>query len=96
LLDEVKIENKTVTNSKYDKIFDTFFKFDLKGYKADERFSNMIDDGLHTAYAAHCDYFITNDERCKHKAIKTYERLQIKTKVMTAEEFVTALNSPTV
>ena len=75
-------------NPLYHKIFDTFFKFDLKGYKTDGQFVNMIDDGLHTFYAAHCDIFLTNDDRCKDKAEKTFERLKIRTKVFTAKVFI--------
>ena len=80
-----KIEND---NPYYHKIFDTFFRYDIKGYKTDSQFPNMVDDGLHTFYAAHCDMFLTNDDRCKYKAEKTFERLKIKTKVYTAKEFI--------
>lgn len=88
MFDEIKIDNKSVKNAHYDKVLNTFFKFDIKGYKADGQFSNMIDDSLHTFYASHCDIFLTNDDRCKYKAIKTYERLGITTRVMTAKEFI--------
>ena len=47
----------------------------------------MFDDSLHTFYGAHCDFFITNDDRCKYKAEKTYERLKIKTSVIKAYEY---------
>lgn len=72
----------------YNKILDTFLRYDLKGYKTDNFFLNMVDDGLHTFYTAHCDYFITNDDKCQYKAIKTYDKLKIKTKVFTATEFI--------
>lgn len=46
----------------------------------------MFDDGLHTFYAAHFDYFITNDDRCKYKAEKNYDKLNISTRVMKIED----------
>jgi hypothetical protein len=48
----------------------------------------MIDDALHTFYGAHCDFFITNDDKCQYKAQKTYERLGLNTEVLIASEFV--------
>lgn len=88
LFEQVKTTNTTGVASAYDKFFDVFFRYDLKGYKGDNQFPNMIDDALHSYYAAHCDYFITNDDRCKYKAEKTYERLKITTTVLTAKEFI--------
>jgi hypothetical protein len=81
----IKEENQTA----YNKFLDTFFRYDIKGYKSDGKFSNMLDDAIHSYYGAHCDYFITNDDKCKYKAEKTYERLNIKsTKVMSPIEFI--------
>lgn len=74
-------------NQKQVKIIETFYKYDLKGYKSDGNFNNMFDDSLHTFYGAHCNFFVTNDDRCKYKAEKTYERLQIKTIVIKASEY---------
>lgn len=78
--------NTTSDNHMYSKIIDIFFKFDLANYKSDGHFNNMFDDSLHTFYAAHFDYFITNDDRCKYKAEKTYAKLKIKTKVIKIDE----------
>lgn len=55
-------------------------------YKSDANFNNMFDDGLHTFSASHCDVFITNDDRCKYKAEKTFEKLKIKTLVLKSNE----------
>jgi hypothetical protein len=46
----------------------------------------MFDDSLHTFYGAHCEYFVTNDERCKYKAEQTYKKLNIRTVVIKADE----------
>jgi hypothetical protein len=85
-------DTKTSDNALYSKVIEVFFKFDLAGYKSDGHFNNMFDDGLHTFYAAHFDYFITNDDRCKYKAEMTYRKLKIKTKVITIEQIETILN----
>ncbi|TCC99759.1 hypothetical protein EZ449_21340 [Pedobacter frigidisoli] len=85
LLERYTPNTKTSDNQLYSKIVETFFKFDLAGYKSDGHFNNMFDDGLHTFYAAHFDYFITNDDRCKYKAEKTYEKLNISTRVIKIE-----------
>ena len=79
-------EIKENDNELYYKVVETFYKYDLEGYKTDSNFNNMFDDGLHTFYAAHCDVFITNDDRCKYKAEKTYEKLHIKTLVIKSNE----------
>ncbi|WHT39700.1 hypothetical protein QNH98_03180 [Myroides sp. mNGS23_01] len=79
-------EIKTSENIVYSKVLDIFFKFDFAGYKSDGHFNNMFDDALHTFYASHFDFFITNDDRCKYKAEKTFEKLNIKTKVLKIAE----------
>ena len=59
-----KYAPKTKTHTRtqnFQRLTDTYFKIMIsKGYKSDDRFSNMIDDSLHVSYAAHCDYFIAN------------------------------------
>lgn len=89
IFDAYTPNNKTSDNSMYSKVVDVFFKYDLAGYKTDGHFNNMFDDALHTFYAAHFDYFITNDERCKYKAEKTYDKLHISTKVIKISEIET-------
>lgn len=88
LFEQIIIENNTGVSKTYNIFFETFFRHDLKGYKSDHRFPNMIDDALHSYYGAHCDYFITNDDNCLYKAAKTYERLGVTTSVLTARDFV--------
>jgi hypothetical protein len=60
IFDAYTPNNKTSDNTMYSKIIDVFFKYDLAGYKSDGHFNNMFDDSLHTFYAAHFDYYITN------------------------------------
>ncbi|WP_235526197.1 hypothetical protein, partial [Pedobacter sp. Leaf216] len=78
---------KDSANLDYDKIMKLFTTTDLKGYRQDERFANMIDDALHCFYAAHCDYFITIDKRCADKARLVYEKLGISTAVYSPDQF---------
>lgn len=76
------------SNKLYDRVIDLYLKTDLKGYKSDEKYANLVDDSLHVFYAAHCDYFITNDSLCLDKAIATYKSLKIKTQVLNPSDFV--------
>lgn len=89
--EEYAPKNKTSDNSAYQKITDTYFRIDFKGYKSDARFSNMIDDALHVFYGAHCDYFLTIDDKCHYKAAETYHKLGIMTKALKPNEFVNNL-----
>ena len=92
IFDAYTPKNKTSDNILFSKVIDTFFKFDIAGYKTDGHFNNMFDDALHTFYGAHFDFFITNDDRCNYKAKKTYERLKIQTKVIKINEIETVQN----
>jgi len=80
-------KTKTSENPACQRITNTYFKIDLKGYKSDDRFVNMIDDSLHVFYGAHCDYFVTIDDKCHYKAIETYKKLKIETKVVKPRDF---------
>lgn len=80
--------SKTSDNSDYSEVINTYLKIDWRGYKSDDRFDNMIDDALHTFYAAHCDYFITEDDKCHYKATETFKELDIFTKVFKPKEFL--------
>ena len=81
-------KTKTIYNDNYQKITDTFFKLDMKGFKSDEKFINMIDDSLHTFYGAYCDYFLTIDDKCYYKATETYHKLEIPTVGLKPKEFI--------
>jgi len=83
---------KPSPNPSYDKVVDLFTTTDLKGYRQDERFANLIDDALHAFYASHCDYFLTIDKRCADKARKVFETLKIPTEVREAPQFLADLD----
>jgi hypothetical protein len=86
-------KTKTSDNSEFQKITETYCKIDFKGYKSDDRFPNLIDDSLHVFYGAHCDYFITIDDKCHYKAAETYHKLGILTRAMKPNEFINYLKT---
>lgn len=80
-------ESKGSENKAYNKIMDEYFKLDMKGFKSDSQFPNMIDDSLHTFYGAHCTIFVSTDDKCRYKASEVYKKLKIQTLVMSPNEF---------
>lgn len=50
-------------------------------------FASSLDDAGHSFYAAHCDYFVVNDQQLRMKAKVLYKLLGIETKVLSLEEF---------
>jgi len=79
-------DNYTGENQQYSRVINTFIRQDFDGFKTDAQYNNMFDDAMHTFYASHCDYFITNDDKCNYKAKKTFEQLKIKTQVIKINE----------
>jgi hypothetical protein len=88
MVEQYAPKSKTSDNHAYQKITDTYIKLDLRGHKSDDRFSNLIDDSLHVFYGAHCNYFITLDDKCHYKAAETYHKLGLVTKALKPQEFV--------
>jgi hypothetical protein len=86
--EKLSAQNKTSANPIYQRVTDTYYKIDFRGYKSDEKFENMIDDSLHVFYGAHCNYFVTIDDRCHYKATETYKELGIKTVVCKPLDFI--------
>ena len=80
-------------NPSANKIIGLFTTTDLKGYHPDERFANMIDDALHCFYAAHCNYFLTLDERCAAKASLVFNKLKIPSMILKPAGFVEVFKS---
>jgi len=91
--EEANPKVQTTKNNPYDKILNLFTTTDLKGYRQDEKFANLIDDALHCFYGAHCNYFLTIDGRCFDKSQKVYEELKISTIVLKPEEFIELASS---
>ncbi|MDO6431576.1 hypothetical protein Q4E93_13305 [Flavitalea sp. BT771] len=91
LWEQAAVKKRLSSNAAYDQIIDLFTTTDMKGYRRDERFANLIDDAIHCFYAAHAAYFITLDKRCADKAKVVYKQLGIVTKVLTPAELVSLL-----
>ncbi len=68
-------------------ILDTF------GYFGDAKVSNLIDDAFHSYFAAHCDVFVTDDDRTYNKAKAVYKQLGIKTEVYKSLDFPSWLDA---
>lgn len=69
-------KTKTSDNWLYDEITNLYVKIDLKGFKSDKMFNNMLDDANHTFYAATAfKYFLTLDDRCLYKAKEVYKQI---------------------
>jgi hypothetical protein len=81
----------------FDHVSTLYILLDMTGYKEDkikvtdrkkETFKNTIEDSFHTAFASQCDFYITLDNRNHYKAVETYKKLEINTKVMEPAVFV--------
>ncbi len=56
------------------------------------RFANTMHDGLHSFYAAHCDYLVTDDKGLLLKSKVLYKLFGIETKVLSVEEFAKSIS----
>ncbi len=74
--------------TKWDYFIHYYLLLDMFGFHRDKEIPNLIDDASHAYYGAHCDFFITNDERTYHKTKAIYERLKIGTTVCKPDEFI--------
>jgi hypothetical protein len=79
----------------YDRVLTLFTTTDIRGYRQDDKFSNLIDDALHCYYGSHCDYFVTLDKKCFDKAKKVYSLLNLRTGVITPADLLKLKNSKT-
>ncbi len=77
----------------YDKIFFSMRNLDLvTGYKEQinekNKPSNLNRDMLHVLFGSKARFFVSNDVKTRKKAKITYRALNIKTKVLSLEEFI--------
>ncbi len=72
-----------------------FKMLNILGFNPDKNtnksFRAGFHDSEHAAYASSCDYFITDDNKCRIKSLATYEYLDIPTKVIGSEELIEVL-----
>jgi len=89
--------SKNIFTDKY--LFEMKIQFSLQllnalGYWSEKnsKFDSFGNDTHHSVYAAHCDYFITNDKRLYHKVKAVYHNYSIKTEVILFnKEFLKAI-----
>jgi hypothetical protein len=95
--DTVKASKKDENDITYeDRFMTTFSNLDMIGYrpdKFDKGYTNFFNDIQHSFYAAHCDYFVTNDTRTLEKARLIYSKESISTKALTPKEFLEELET---
>jgi len=83
----------------YNKICNEYVLLDMHGYQEDkinidiekgrkETFRNTTEDAFHCAFAATCNFYITNDNKTYKKSKKLYEQLGLQTTVLKPDEFV--------
>lgn len=72
----------------------TFSLLNTIGYKTDnleKGYNNYQNDIEHSFMAAHCDFFITEDDKTYSKAKAIYEKENLSTKVCKVDEFMSAI-----
>lgn len=89
--------NSKSKNKDYDKVIGVYMQLNFVGYNSDKltvknRYDNIFNDALHCFYAAHCDFYLTNDNRNYKKSKAVYESEKIATQVYNIPEFIKALD----
>lgn len=79
---------------RYDKFLSAYSSLDILGFNADKNslLSNTTVDSLHSFYAAHCDVFITDDQKLRKKSEALYKEFNISTGVFSPLEYVSVHN----
>ncbi len=82
----------------YDEFTDAYLSLDLVGFNPENlgkknTYLNLIQDSQHAFFATYCNVFVTNDNNTRAKSKALYEKYQIKTEVLNAEEFLKKLES---
>lgn len=75
-------------NPKFQKVTDLYYRTDLAGYKSDEKLANLVDDSMHVYYGTECEFFVTLDDKCFHKAEKIYKELKVPSVVSKPADFL--------
>lgn len=67
-----------------------FNLLDMVGYRKDKDNVSRLYDASHAFYAQRCDVFVSNDTRMRLKAEAVYHFLEVKTKVLSTNSFLTS------
>jgi hypothetical protein len=87
--DSLKLRGKDGHPSFFDRFVTRYNTLDLVGYKSDNKSStmNIVIDGFHAFYAAHCDILISEDKRFREKSQVMYHELGIETRIFSEKDF---------
>lgn len=88
-LDSLKLRFKDESYSFFDWFVSRYNTLDIVGYKSDNKSStlNIVADGFHAFYAAHCDILVSEDKRFRDKATVIYEETGVKTLIFSEKDF---------
>lgn len=80
-------------NKDFERLTGVYMQLDFVGYKTDtltdkNQYDNLFNDAQHCFYAAHCEIYITNDNKNYKKTKAVFQSEQILTQVMKPLEFV--------
>jgi len=82
--------------SKYDFFTNAYFTLDLLGISKEPsksvRFTNMLNDGIHSYYGAYCNCVVSDDAGFLKKTRVLYKLLEIDTKVMHIDDFINSFD----
>lgn len=90
-LESLSDKNEPKTNWSVFK--DLYLTLDTFGFYGDSKVPNLIDDVFHSFFAAHCDVFVTDDERTLQKANAVYKKLSLSTVVCKPIDLLSWLNA---
>lgn len=84
--------------SVYTDFYALYCILEFMGYHSDRinnknKPENMLTDIQHAFYGAHCDYFVTQDNKAVTKAAQVYKELQLTSKALTVDAFIDDVRS---
>jgi hypothetical protein len=86
-------KNASTQNPFYEEFCLVYPTLDMFGFRPESLseknpYQNMTNDSQHAFYAAHCQYFITNDKKTLAKSKAAYRHFNVGTVVCTPQEFL--------
>jgi|GEM_PF-3991136 len=92
-----KARNEKPTN--YEFFHSSYLMLDMLGYKKDklkkptDNMGNIQTDADHAFFAAHCDYFVVDDNNLRIKSKLLFKEFNISTTVLDPTEFVSTISN---
>ena len=77
----------------YDFYLHAYSVLDILGFSKDKlnkknSYNNVFNDSLHSYYARYCDYLISDDDGLRKKSSLLYNKVEVKTKILSVDEFL--------